>query len=270
MRFARAVMSTNPPTPAVTWGRAASRETLTLPSASTSRNESIARSKPPPWRYWNWSGEAMRASGFCAQPNAKPRNGTPPTAPCSITHVTSPSRPSSTRIRGTSAEMPNPRFDRFAVTELDRGAPGDHLLGAPLGELERGAGRSVVAGRLREELGLRRLELIGGNDDRVDHDARHADGLRRQRPALGESLDLGDDVAAVVVGSERLVEHAERRPLVLAREVPVLVGGRGADDRHVNSDGPQVEPLSAVELDHRRRCPRWSCRSCGRRGGAGP
>ena len=147
--------------------------------------------------------------------------------------------------------MPNPRLTASPSRSSHRRAAGDHLLGAPLGELERGARRAVVAGSLRKQLGLRRLELIGGDDDRVDHDARHADGLRRQRPALGEPLDLGDDEAAVVVGSERLVEHAERRPLVLAREVPVLVGGRGADDRHVNGDGPQVEPLAAVELDHR-------------------
>ena len=47
-------------------------------------------------------------SAFDAQPNWKSSSGTPPTAPCSITQVTSPCRPSSIRMRGTLAEMPKP------------------------------------------------------------------------------------------------------------------------------------------------------------------
>ena len=38
------------PTPAVTWGRAASLDTLTLPSRSIWRNDSSEASKPPPCR----------------------------------------------------------------------------------------------------------------------------------------------------------------------------------------------------------------------------
>ena len=52
----------------------------------------------------------MKASAFDAQPKAKSSSGTPPTAPCSITQVTSPCRPSSSRMRGTLAEMPKPRL----------------------------------------------------------------------------------------------------------------------------------------------------------------
>ena len=38
----------------------------------------------------NCCGDGMMASAFEAQPKAKPSSGTPPTAPCSITQVTSP------------------------------------------------------------------------------------------------------------------------------------------------------------------------------------
>jgi hypothetical protein len=48
------------------------------------------------------------ASALEAQPNWKSNSGTPPIAPCSITQVTAPWRPSSIRMRGTLAEMPNP------------------------------------------------------------------------------------------------------------------------------------------------------------------
>ena len=50
MLRALAVMSTKPPTPAVTWGRAASRETLMLPARSICMKERKLRSKPPPWK----------------------------------------------------------------------------------------------------------------------------------------------------------------------------------------------------------------------------
>ena len=50
----RAVMSMKPPQPAVTCGRKPSFDTLTLPSAPTSRNDRSPASKPPPWKYVNW------------------------------------------------------------------------------------------------------------------------------------------------------------------------------------------------------------------------
>ena len=56
----------------------------------------------------NWCGDGMIASAFDAQPNLKSSSGTPPTAPCSITQVTLPCWPSSSRMRGTFAEMPKP------------------------------------------------------------------------------------------------------------------------------------------------------------------
>jgi len=47
--FARAVMSTKPPAPAVTWGRTPSLETLIEPPLSICRNESSDMSNPAPW-----------------------------------------------------------------------------------------------------------------------------------------------------------------------------------------------------------------------------
>ena len=110
-------------------------------------------------------------------------------------------------------------------------------------------GRPIVSRRFGQQDRLGGLELIGGDHDGVDHDARHADALRGQRAALREALDLGDHHAAVVVGRERLIQDAERCALVLARQVAELVGGGGPDDRDVDRDGPHVEPLAAVEID---------------------
>ena len=52
----------------------------------------------------------MKASAFEAQPKAKPISGMPPTAPCSIAQVTARGQPSSSRIRGTIEQIPNPRL----------------------------------------------------------------------------------------------------------------------------------------------------------------
>ena len=48
--FARAVMSTNPPAPAVTCGLAESFDTLTEPWRSICRKDSSEQSKPPAWK----------------------------------------------------------------------------------------------------------------------------------------------------------------------------------------------------------------------------
>ena len=50
IRRARAVISTKPPAPAVTCGRAASFETFTEPSGSICRKESSEQSKPAAWK----------------------------------------------------------------------------------------------------------------------------------------------------------------------------------------------------------------------------
>jgi len=50
----------------------------------------------------------MIASALPAQAKAKPSNGTPPTAPCSITQVTSRAGLPRSARAGTLAEMPKP------------------------------------------------------------------------------------------------------------------------------------------------------------------
>ena len=147
---------------------------------------------------------------------------------------------------------PEAEVHRLAVPQLQRGPPGDHLLRAPFGELEVGGRRPVVARRLRQES---RSGSSGADPDATTTASTTMPGTRTAcagsvRPSA-QPLHLGDDDAAVVVRGERLVEHAERRALVLGREVAELVGSRRADDRHVDRDGPQVEPLAPVELDDR-------------------
>ena len=94
-----------------------------------------------------------------------------------------------------------------------------------------------LAGDRRIVERLRRLHLVGRDDDVVDQDAGHEHVMRLQRAALGDALHLRDDDAAIVAGRERLVERAEIGALMLVGEVAALVGRGGADDRHLRHDG---------------------------------
>ena len=197
-----------PPTPAVTWGRVARRETLTLPAASTSRNERSARSKPPPWRYGELVRRRHERVRVLGAPEREPEERDPADRAL-LDH------PGHRAVEPLLEEDPgHERGDAEAevhglpVPELLGRTPRDHLLRAPLGELEVGRRRPEVAGRLRQKSRLRRLELIRVDHHRVDEDPRDPDLLRRKRPAAGAALHLGDHDPAVVVGRERLVEDA--------------------------------------------------------------
>ena len=79
----------------------------------------------------------MIASAFEAQPNWKSSNGTPPTAPCSITQVTRAMLAfldEDARHVGGNAEA---EIDRVAGPQFLRDAPGDDLADAEFGQLER-------------------------------------------------------------------------------------------------------------------------------------
>src|SRR5690606_22677856 len=177
----------------------------------------------------------MKASALEAQPKAKSSNGTPPTAPCSITQVTAPCRPSSRRIRGTLAEMPKPRLTALPVSNSSatRRAMTFWMLNSGT--------RNVSSGRKISP------EMAGSYSVCVDppvihQPAGHAHVVRLQGAVLGDTLDLRDDDAAIVAGGERLVEPAESGALVFIGEVAALVGRGGADDRHLRRDRLEVEP----------------------------
>ena len=72
----------------------------------------------------------------------------------------------------------------------------------------------------------------------------------RQRGRRRAPFDLRDHQAAGVARGERQIERAERRGLVLHRDVAAGVGGGAANDRHVRPQRAKVQPLVAIELDH--------------------
>ena len=72
--------------------------------------------------------------------------------------------------------------------------------------------------------------------------------MRLQRAVFDDALDLGDDDAAIVVRSQRLLQPAEIGAFMLIGQVAALVGRGGADDRDMRRDGRKIEPLLAVEL----------------------
>ena len=166
-----------------------------------------------------------------------------------MTQVTAPCRPSSIRMRGTLAEMPKADVDRVAVAQFLRDAPRDHLGDVELRGLERGQ-RPEDFARNRRLIGrVRRLQLVGRDDDDVDQHAGHDDVVRTQRSRGGEALDLRDHEAAVVAHRERLIERTENAALVLVGEVAALVGGGRANDRDMGRDGREEQPVLAGEID---------------------
>ena len=185
----------------------------------------------------NWWGDGTIASALEAQPNWKSSSGTPPTAPCSITQVTAPCRPSSIRMRGTLAEMPKPILTASPSRSSCATRRAITLATPNSGVSKDDSGPEDLARDRRLVGGVRRLHLVGRDDD-VRRPGRPA---RRRRaacsvPARGEALDLRDDDAAIVAHRERLVERAEIAALVLVGEIAALVGGRRADDRDVGDD----------------------------------
>ena len=71
----------------------------------------------------------------------------------------------------------------------------------------------------------------------------------RQAAAGRELADLGDDDAAAVARGHRHRQHLALDGLALHRQVAVLVGGRAADDGHVDREGVVQEPLAAAQGD---------------------
>ena len=99
--------------------------------------------------------------------------------------------------------------------------------------------------------GVGGLHLVGRDHDGIDQDARHEHLLRLERAGLRQPLDLRDDDAAIVADRQRLIERAEIGALMLIGEVAALVGGGGADDRHIGDDRREVQPFVAGEFDTR-------------------
>ena len=139
--------------------------------------------------------------------------------------------------------------DRVALAQLLGDAAGDDLGNVELRQFERRQRPEDFAGNRRIVDGLRRLQLIGRDHDRVDEDARHQHLLRLQRARLGEPFDLGDHHAAVVAHAQRLIERAEIAALVLVGEIAALVRGGRANDRDVGNDRRKEQPFVVGEGD---------------------
>ena len=71
----------------------------------------------------------------------------------------------------------------------------------------------------------------------------------RRLPRGRELADLGDDDAAAVAGGHGHRQHLALDGLALHRQVAVLVGGRAADDRDVDREGVEEQPLAAAQGD---------------------
>ncbi len=174
----------------------------------------------------------------------------PPTAPCSITQVTAPCRPSSSRTRGTLALMPEADVHRPALPQLLRDAAGDDLGRVEFGRPE-GVERTEQLARDRGVIGGGRgLQLVRGLDDDVDQDPGHAHVMGFERAALRDALDLRDDEAARGAGRKRHLHRAQRRALLLEAEVAVLVGRGGADDGHIGLDRGEMQPSPLLRIPH--------------------
>ena len=91
------------------------------------------------------------------------------------------------------------------------------------------------------------LQLFGRQHEGIDEDAGDPDILRCQGSAFGQALDLRDDDAAVVVRGVGQIQRAQRRGLLLERQIAVVVGSGRPDDGDVGDDSVVKQPLLAVE-----------------------
>ena len=140
-------------------------------------------------------------------------------------------------------------IDGAAGLKLLRDAPRDDLLDVELRHAETVERTDQFARDRRIIERLRRLLLVGIDDDVVYQHAGHPDIVGPERAILGDALHLGNDDAAIVAGGERLVEPAEIGALVLVGQVAAFVRCRGADDGDLRRDRREVEPVLAFEGD---------------------
>ena len=219
---------------------------MTSPAAETSRNDSIATSKPPPCSKVNWSTLCTRACGI--QRAAERETGE--REPADRTLLDHPGDVLGMTLleqdpwhRGRDAE---PEIDGGVDLQLGGGAPGDDLLQTELHRLDVLVAAVHLTGQRRIVEGLGGLHLVRRDDDRVDQYAGHVDVLGPQL-IVGQPLDLGDHDAAVVVGGVGLVEGAQSATLLLVGQIPVRVRGGGADDGDVHLHRGIEEVLAAAD-----------------------
>ena len=237
-------MSMNPPAPAVTCGRAASRETLTLPAASTCKNERQAAVEAAALKIRELERRRHDRLGVGGAPELEPEQRHPADRPL-LDHprhrVRQPLLQQHPRHQRRDAE---PQVDRLPRPQLHRRAAGDDLVGPPLHRRELTQRPPHLAADGRVVRRLRRLPLVRREDDMVDKRGRDPYLLRRDRTAGGQSLDLGEDNAAVGPRRQRLVDPAEVRPFVLGRDVAPArpPSSPGRSPRRSGSPGSRATP----------------------------
>ena len=109
--------------------------------------------------------------------------------------------------------MPKPRLTAASRLKLLRDAAGDDFLDIEIRQREIFQRTENFAGDGRVIVRLRRLLLVGIDDDIVHQHAGHTHVMRLQRTALGDAFHLRNDDAAIVAGRQRLIEAAESRRL---------------------------------------------------------
>ena len=93
------------------------------------------------------------------------------------------------------------------------------------------------------------MPLRIGHHHGVDQNARNPDRARRQAVDLGDPLDLDDHQTAGVLGRHGHGQVVQGERLALHGDVAGRVGGRAADQRHLDRERPVEQPLLPVDLD---------------------
>jgi hypothetical protein len=124
-----------------------------------------------------------------------------------------------------------------------------HLAWIERERLERRQRFAQLAGIGRRIVGAVGLALLGVDHDEVHHHAGDLHLLAGQGAALGQTLDLHDHHAA---GTPRRLGHRQHLAvdrLLLHGDVAVLVRRRSAQQRHVDLERLEEEPLLALQRD---------------------
>ena len=88
-----------------------------------------------------------------------------------------------------------------------------------------------------------------GDHDGIHHRSRHHNVARINRTGLGQAFHLHDDFAAGVVGCQGQLVKLKTDRLFLDADVAKFIGGRAADDRHIDRIRLIPEILFAFQLD---------------------
>ena len=135
--------------------------------------------------------------------------------------------------------------------QLQGGAAGDDLALAHRHRADRGGRNADLAGEGRVVGHGKGLPVVFRPclHDAIDQHAGNLHLTRIERTALGQPLDLHDHDPARIAHCGRDRQRLQRQRFLFHRHIAVGIGGRAADDAHIDRERPVQQAFLAVNRD---------------------